>query len=562
MRLSMNPARLQAKTAAVDLSGQPFLGEEVRQFLETRLALVGKIGFLFVLAYYVLSNVSVLLSGESSPSVFFADVGSRVLLVDMACCGGVWLVCRKGRLPLAGLRALDAGLLLAYSALVAADAWVDRGDPGSFERALMPLTWGVLARAVLIPSSAGRTAWVSLAAFFPLFALACLGGGASSTLEEPPGNTVPPDLTLHAIRGTISAALAVVTSSVIYGLQRQVRRARQLGQYQLERKVGQGGMGEVYRARHAMLRRPTAVKILRPELAGEESIERFEREVQLTSQLTHPNTIAIYDYGRTPDGTFYYAMEYLEGLNLHQLVELDGPQPPERVIHILRQASASLVEAHENGIVHRDIKPGNIILCERGGFHDVAKVVDFGLVLHVDRSRDVTVEVDDRVTGTPLSMSPESIRSPDRVDGRADIYAVGAVGYFLLTGKPLFESESFIEICSHQLTTAPVPPSERLGKPLPRDLEALVLRCLEKEPGERPSSARELLAALSTCADAGRWDEERAATWWKTRGKSASDRVGERSGESDRTLDTVAGAAPPPTLDIDLESRVESVESV
>jgi serine/threonine-protein kinase len=199
---------------------------------------------------------------------------------------------------------------------------------------------------------------------------------------------------------------------------------------------------QAFRASHAMLRRPTAVKLLRPDLAGEDALQRFEREVQLTSQLTHPNTIAIYDYGRTPDGTFYYAMEFLDGMHLETLVSRHGPQGAPRVIHILSQVCGSLAEAHEHGLIHRDIKPANIILCERGNQHDVAKVVDFGLVKNIEAPDDIAISAATTITGTPLFMSPETIKSPDRVDGRNDLYSVGAVGYYLLTGKQLSSAKT------------------------------------------------------------------------------------------------------------------------
>ena len=222
--------------------------------------------------------------------------------------------------------------------------------------------------------------------------------------------------------------------------------ARQLGRYTLDEKIGEGGMGVVYRAHHAMLRRPTAVKLLRPEKINEKSISRFEREVQLTSHLTHANTITIYDFGRTPEGLFYYAMEYLDGIDLQALVARHGPQPDGRVIRILSQMCASLVEAHGIGLIHRDIKPSNIILTRRGGVFDFVKVVDFGLVKAVDAGTISALTTDDSVVGTPLYMAPEAIRQPDRADARTDVYAVAAVGYFLLTGRPVFQGGTMADI--------------------------------------------------------------------------------------------------------------------
>jgi eukaryotic-like serine/threonine-protein kinase len=232
--------------------------------------------------------------------------------------------------------------------------------------------------------------------------------------------------------------------------------------------------------------------------------------------LSHPNTIAIYDYGRTPDGIFYYAMEYLEGINLEQLVKRDGPVPPGRVISILRQVCGALGEAHSRGLLHRDIKPANIILTERGGEPDVAKVVDFGLVKPlVADGPNPTVSQSIVLAGTPLYMAPEALTSPGVGDARSDLYALAAVGYFLLTGKPVFEAATVAEAFGHHLHTQPVPPSERLGKPLPSDLESLILRCLSKNVDERPAGAHAMERELKKCAAASLWTHEQAAEWWR-----------------------------------------------
>ncbi len=315
----------------------------------------------------------------------------------------------------------------------------------------------------------------------------------------------------------VSALGMLLAYTVINGLRRNVRRAQRLGQYTLEKKLGEGGMGTVYRARHALLRRPTAVKLLRPDVSSGENIARFEREVQLTSQLTHPNTIAIYDYGHTPDGLFYYAMEYLPGITLDRLVEEHGPQSESRVIHILMQVCGSLHEAHTEGVIHRDIKPANIMLCERGGQYDVVKVLDFGLVKEMDRGSDAAITGVNAITGTPLYLSPEAIRSPDQLDARSDLYSVGAVGYYLLTGEHVFGGDAAIEVFSHHLTTEPERPSERAGHDISRDVEDIVLQCLEKEREKRPSDAEVLRAALERCGDAGSWTTEKARAWWMER---------------------------------------------
>src|SRR4051794_35301601 len=273
-------------------------------------------------------------------------------------------------------------------------------------------------------------------------------------------------------------------------------------------------MGVVYKGQHAMLRRPTAIKMLDVDKVNQGALERFEREVQITSQLNNPHTVAIYDYGRTPEGVFYYAMEYLDGIDLQSLVEGYGPQPVPRVIHILEQICSSLYEAHSLGLVHRDIKPANIMLNRRGGEPDVVKVLDFGLVKAIDDRRQAGLTHDASLTGTPLYMSPEAIEFPNSVDARSDLYAVGAVGYFLLTGQSVFEAASVLELCQMHLEKTPVPPSERVDLAIPPELESALLACLEKSRAKRPQTARDLAALISRCAEANTWSIEDSDAWW------------------------------------------------
>jgi serine/threonine protein kinase len=290
--------------------------------------------------------------------------------------------------------------------------------------------------------------------------------------------------------------------------------ARQLGQYSLEEKLGAGGMGTVYKARHAMLRRPTAVKLLNLEKISDVAIARFEREVQLTSTLTHPNTVAVFDYGRTPDGIFYYAMEYFEGLNLEDLVKRFGPISEARTLYLLKQVCGSLGEAHALGLVHRDIKPANIFLTSRGGLHDFVKVLDFGLVKALEGEEKANLTNPNAISGTPFYLSPEAVNHPDKVDARADVYAVAAVGYYLLTGSPVFTGDSVMDICMKHINDVPEPPSVRRGKPVTAELEALLLRCLAKAPDDRPNNAAILLKQLELCVSAGTWTATDAAAWW------------------------------------------------
>jgi CheY-like chemotaxis protein len=291
-------------------------------------------------------------------------------------------------------------------------------------------------------------------------------------------------------------------------------KGRQLGQYTIDEKLGSGGVGVVYRAHHAMLRRPAAVKILDESKTNERTLARFEREVQLASQLNHPNTIAIYDYGRTSEGVFYYVMEYLDGIDLEELVRHHGALAEARVIHILRQVCGSLAEAHGAGLIHRDVKPANIMLNRRGGLHDVVKLLDFGLVKALDAENETRLTAVGAVAGTPKYISPEGVISPEDVDIRSDLYSLGAVGYYLIAGSPVFTGHSAINICKQHARSQPKPPSDKRGEPIADDLERIVLRCLAKNPDERPQSARELADELSSCRHAGTWTEEAARAWW------------------------------------------------
>jgi eukaryotic-like serine/threonine-protein kinase len=303
-----------------------------------------------------------------------------------------------------------------------------------------------------------------------------------------------------------------VISWVIYGLRAEVRQARRLGQYVLEQKIGEGGMGEVYRARHGMMRRPSALKLLRADKAGEMNLVRFEREVQLTARLTHPSTITIFDYGRTHDGIFYYAMELLDGANLQRIVAVSGAQAAGRVARILTMACGALSEAHGNGLIHRDIKPANIMLCTQGGERDVVKLLDFGLVKELSVDPDVKLTGVSTLIGTPQYLAPEAILEPDSADVRSDIYALGAVAYFLLAGSEVFDGKSLLELCIQHVHKAPQPLASH-GVNVPVQLEALVLACLEKEPGRRPQSAAELRRRLAACA-VDPWTDESARSWW------------------------------------------------
>jgi serine/threonine-protein kinase len=489
--------------------------EEGRTFHQSRLALYGRWMFLVSGAFLAFFSVLRAVYGLGvSRGVLFHALGTVVA-------GLVWTVGAGTRMSPATMYAVDgvATWLTCASFALMAHAYAGEAAAIGLDPAptafvgLLAVSYVLLARAIALPSTAGRTAVIGASATVPL--LIASWGIASS---QPPSPSVVGMLIVDVISWSIGAvAMSTVASRVIFGLRADLARSRRLGQYTLGDKIGEGGMGVVYRAHHAMLRRPTAIKLLKPEKAGADNILRFEREVQLTASLTHPNTVAIFDYGRTVDGTFYYAMEYLDGVNLDDLVRADGPQPPGRVIHILRQVSGALAEAHLIGLVHRDIKPANIILCERGGLPDVAKVVDFGLVKPFRASDTrLTVEVtrEETLIGTPHYMAPESASGSGEIDARSDLYSLGAVGYLLLTGSTPFDGRSSVEVLSHHLRTPPDPPSRRLGRPLPGELEQIILQCLAKVPDDRPSSARMLgarLAQLRSCDD---WSDDDAARWW------------------------------------------------
>jgi serine/threonine-protein kinase len=369
-----------------------------------------------------------------------------------------------------------------------------------------------MTRAVFIPTTPRRTLFVSLAGVLPSIVVTYILAnqlGAHTSIPQALG----PTIYVTCWAGS-AVALSTITSRIIYGLEEKVREARQLGPYTLAERIGGGGMGVVYRAQHAMLRRPTAVKVLPPARMGAENLHRFEREVQLTSQLTHPNTISIYDYGRTPDGLFYYAMEYLEGYTLTELVETTGPLDTSRVAWLMRQVAGSIDEAHRVGLIHRDIKPDNIMVCDRGGICDVVKVLDFGLVKELE-SAEPALSSADAVVGTPLYMSPESITSPSSVGVPSDIYAFGAVAYYLAAGRHVFQAKTIVEICSHHLMKLPEPLSDAVSRPLPEGMERLILACLAKDAKDRPPNAAILERALSTMIGPSSWTQDDAQTWWR-----------------------------------------------
>lgn len=540
--------------AALDVRGNEATGtsrEEMRSFLQKRVAFFGLLlalmwGLLF--AWRVVSA----LFGDDSPSKAYLPGQA----LSVAAFAGTWLLCRSGQRSLRLIRWTEEMCLLVAAAgaviMCFRVSYAARPDTILF----FCLSYTLIARSILIPCTARRTFLLCL--FFGVVYVVSVFL-IHRTNHDPSIYTAAADprlrldATTMARRWTVIATLwwtlaliiATATSKVIYGLHREVRDARRLGQYTLLEKLGEGGMGVVYSVRHAMLRRPTAMKLLPPQKVGAHNVARFEREVQLTARLTHPNTIRIFDYGRTPDGIFYYAMEYLDGANLADVVEEGGPMPPSRVIHILEQVAGALAEAHGIGLIHRDIKPANIFLTEQGGVPDVAKVLDFGLVKQTGETQAESLTQADTLTGTPLYMAPEAITSPDQVDARTDLYALGAVGYYLVTGHDVFTGRTVVEVLSNHLHSTPVSPSQRLGAAIDGDLEEVILGCLEKDPARRPPDGRALQRALRACRAARSWGEDEARQWLKIHADSLHER---RSRHVTRSF--------PATIDVDLGRRL------
>jgi serine/threonine-protein kinase len=423
----------------------------------------------------------------------------------------VWLRCRGKLMSTRVVETMDAGLTIVACVLYAMLGMSAASSLSVAFSVPLAMSYTLLGRSILVPSSFLRTLWISAAGAAPTIAYFKTQGVSAAFNQSAENGRV---FVLFGILWCVFAVFAAaVNSRQLYGLRAHIREMGKLGQYTLEAKIGEGGMGTVYRASHAMLRRPAAIKLLAKDRASEKDQARFEREVQSTSTLSHPNTIDIFDYGRTEDGVFYYVMEYLDGLDLERLVREYGPVDPARAIHILVQVCGALGEAHALHLIHRDIKSANIVLTDRVDEPDVVKVVDFGLVKTLATNGGESRS--DAITGTPMYLSPEAITTPDAVDERTDIYALGAVAYFLLAGRDVFSGETVVEVLSRHMLQEPLPPSTHLPQPLPADLEQIVLQCLAKEPAKRPQSAASLRASLLACEAASSYDRAAALAWWR-----------------------------------------------
>jgi eukaryotic-like serine/threonine-protein kinase len=502
-----------------------------------RIAQVLRIGAAISLAFLVAVPVVRLAAGESLEPIFdrswFLHLGSTSVLVLGA------LSVRRIEFPSpAAIVAFEVGSLLLPTLLFNASALLSGDRIATTFGIVLVSGLTMILRAAIVPSSLARTTLISitmLIASWGFIAVPQLTGW-------PPARN---DAAWSALQHTVAAGLwlscmaacSIFTGYVIYGLRQELKQARNIGPYLLHERLGEGGMGVVYRATHALLKRETAIKLISPDRVEGAAVERFEREVVDTARLTHPNTVAIYDYGRTREGRFYYAMEYVDGLTLDELIEVAGPLPPGRVIQILAQLCSSLEEAHALGLVHRDVKPANVIVTCRSGAPDLVKVVDFGLVkdFKVDRALSTTGQL----LGTPATMSPEAITDPKRVGPASDLYAVGVVGFMLLTGRPVFEGETMVAVCAQHLYDPPPLPSS-IQPGIPAALDRLIAWALSKRIEDRPASARAFKEALRACPGIEPWTEADAIAWWREVGAAAiADRQARRdpsSLERGRTL--------------------------
>ncbi len=488
----------------------PELTCETRDLLRRRLRLAASLlaaGFgIFLIQHFYATDLAV-------PAGVFLFGFHILLTVVLAVIAG--LLYRRCFIPVGWLLAAEVGVFglpAAFFTIVQYLGTLECCAEGFFEFRVGAWLMLIYCYALFIPNPIRRAAVViGMLTAIPVSLLLYM----LATEPVLAAMVRPSDITGTILVLLISAATAVFGVDTIGTLRREAFEARKLGQYRLTRRIGAGGMGEVFLAEHQLLKRPCVVKLIRPDKTDDRKIvARFQREVRATAKLTHWNTIEIFDYGIGDDGTFYYVMEHLPGMSLDDLIERFGPMPPARVIHLVRQVCDALAEAHAVGLVHRDIKPGNVFAAERGGVYDVAKLLDFGLVKPREDDEPIHITREGAITGSPLYMSPEQVTGESPPDARSDLYSLGAVAYFLLTGRPPFDGERPIKVMIAHAREQVLAPSEHVGD-LPDDLESVVLRCLAKDPGDRFQTASALREALDRCADAGHWTRADAAAWWQ-----------------------------------------------
>jgi len=498
---------------------RPRFDDETRRLLHTRLSWAA-LDLMFVLGIGYIGN----LFAANSPWLLFRTFILASIIVSYV------LLRSNITLSIRLLRVIEIGLfggvafqvgLMMYSRMVIFTLAQDATSlTGTHDFYLTAFCLHILTYGTFVPNNWKRAALMnSLLAMIPFGVLYAVSYTHPACIELLASNKAAAPLPVTLI----AAMIATLGAYIINTTRREAFQAKQIMQYRLHAPIGSGGMGDVYRAEHVLLKRPCAIKLIKTDKAVDDmTLHRFEREVIATAKLTHWNTIDIYDYGHTSDGTFYYVMELLEGENLQRLVDKFGPLPTSRAVYLLLQACQALQEAHDSGLIHRDIKPANIFVTHRGGFWDVLKLLDFGLVKETsaDRGSGATSSASKTspgaysFSGTPLYMAPEQAVRYDEVDGRSDIYALGIVAYFMVTGAAPFTGEKTIELIIAHASTRPTPPSDR-NPYVPKDIESVILRCIEKQPEDRYQSAEELYLALLECSLVDKWTPQRAKDWWK-----------------------------------------------
>ncbi|HEX3235009.1 MAG TPA: serine/threonine-protein kinase [Gemmatimonadales bacterium] len=491
-------------------------------FVRERLALLSKTLFVVSFAFYLFLLASMVLIGGAPFVVVVRGpvaFGHLCASVTMAL---LWLVASRTSPTLKNLGALDVISFVLAGAFL---SLMTIEEEGQILQTLLALTVTVMLRAILLPSRPGRTLLLSALVFAPTVVVCIARHHPTAFLPGFSPAYQKLQMTLNTVLWSVlGTTLATIASRVLYGLRRQVAEASELGQYLLEEKIGGGGMGEVWRARHRLLIRPAAIKLIRQRALGamagdpELLVRRFEREARATAALTSPHTVQLYDFGVTDDGRLYYVMELLDGLDLDTLVRQHGPLPAERVVHLLRQVCSALADAHANGLVHRDIKPANVVVSRAGTTFDFVKVLDFGLV-KLDGARSagkdaINLTAEDSWSGTPGYMAPEVVLGAADTDHRVDLYALGCVAYWLLTGRMVFEGENAMQVMMQHVQAEPKRPSLRTEQAIPAALEELVMECLEKDPARRPATAEVVSERLGAVPPTASWTAERAEQWW------------------------------------------------
>jgi len=491
--------------------------EQVRDLLRGRLRVASIILFA---AFFGFLIRDLLVTGDLVYQGLWVQVAHIVVtLVEAAF---VVLLCRRCRPTIFKLRAVELVMFLLPAVYLTVRQYLfftrfaaETVQVGEYQFLSSAIPWILLLviYGIFIPNT-----WQRAAVVVTLFAITPAATAFWAAAEVPMlrGALSFGTLSFHGLQMALASVVAVYGSHRFGALRREAFDARKVGVYTLRRLLGSGGMGEVYLAEHQLLKRQCAVKLIRPDRAGDAAaLARFESEVQSTARLTHPNTVEIYDYGVTEHSVFFYVMEFLPGLSLQEIVDRTGPMSAARVIYLLRQVCSALAEAHRTGLIHRDIKPGNIFAAERGGLFDFAKLLDFGLVKSTGLGdSDVHLTREGVVLGSPLYAAPETAMGNFEVDARTDIYSLGATSYFLLTGRPVFSGDKALQIVFAHAKESPVPPS-RVRPEIPADLEAIVLKCLAKSPDDRFQTVSELEAALAETTDADGWDTHAAERWWR-----------------------------------------------